>query len=368
VTTLILCVDRDDDLGRKTKINSPVIGREAILEAAIALGLADPEEPDTNTLLTAVKTYDELLRVGKDVEVAVICGSAEVGLNSDQILASQLDELLARILPKETIFISDGAEDEYILPIITSRLKVASVKKVLIKQAQNIESTYYFIAKALKDEKIRRKFVIPLGLSLLIISLSGILGHLTVGVGVVAITVSLYLLISAFNLEPVLARVAHDFKEGLMTGRVHLLFFWVFPGVFVLIGLVHTYKEYIGKPLVIQNVFSAFTTIIWWVIVAIIFGIVGKVVDKYIRERKILWSYWIVPFSLITFGLVILIANDIVSSIDKGLESLVSPPLFWYLVARLFSAIVVGSVGIITYKYIRKQVAREEEEPAVWQY
>ncbi len=49
MVTLVLAIDRDNDLGRKTGIRSPVIGREANLAAAQELGLADPEESDTNT-------------------------------------------------------------------------------------------------------------------------------------------------------------------------------------------------------------------------------------------------------------------------------------------------------------------------------
>ena len=48
---LVIAIDRDNDLGRKTGIRSPVLGRESNVKAAIELGLADPEESDTNTCL-----------------------------------------------------------------------------------------------------------------------------------------------------------------------------------------------------------------------------------------------------------------------------------------------------------------------------
>jgi len=50
---LVIAVDRDDDLGRKTGIQSPVIGRRANIEAAVKLALADPEESDVNTMFLA---------------------------------------------------------------------------------------------------------------------------------------------------------------------------------------------------------------------------------------------------------------------------------------------------------------------------
>src|SRR5438132_1362909 len=62
---LVLCVDRDDDIGVKTGIKTPLIGREANLNAATKLGLADPEDSDVNALLSAISTYDGLVRDGR---------------------------------------------------------------------------------------------------------------------------------------------------------------------------------------------------------------------------------------------------------------------------------------------------------------
>ena len=39
---LVLSVDRDDDFGVKAGMNSPFIGRQENLDAAIALGMKDP--------------------------------------------------------------------------------------------------------------------------------------------------------------------------------------------------------------------------------------------------------------------------------------------------------------------------------------
>ncbi|MEC8913665.1 MAG: DUF373 family protein, partial [Candidatus Thermoplasmatota archaeon] len=51
VRTLVLTVDRDNDLGVKAGIRGPVIGRKPTLTAALRLGIADPEESDTNAIL-----------------------------------------------------------------------------------------------------------------------------------------------------------------------------------------------------------------------------------------------------------------------------------------------------------------------------
>ena len=51
---LIVCVDRDDDVGKKAGIATPVIGRDACIEAAQRLALEDPEDADSNAIFAAV--------------------------------------------------------------------------------------------------------------------------------------------------------------------------------------------------------------------------------------------------------------------------------------------------------------------------
>lgn len=164
---LVLCIDRDDDLGRKGKIEGPVIGRHECIRAALELGLADPEDADTNTMLAAVSTYDELVKKGMNCEVATITGDVQVGYQSDLVLARQLEETLEVTLASSVVLISNGAEDEYIFPIISSRVKVDSVRNVMVKQSKSVESTWYFFIKIIKDEKTRKKIIAPLGLLLL---------------------------------------------------------------------------------------------------------------------------------------------------------------------------------------------------------
>ncbi|MCX8204007.1 MAG: DUF373 family protein, partial [Nitrososphaeria archaeon] len=64
---LILVVDEDDDVGRKTGWETPITGRDRNFLAAKDLLLADPEEADANAMFAAVKLYDELSRKGDSV-------------------------------------------------------------------------------------------------------------------------------------------------------------------------------------------------------------------------------------------------------------------------------------------------------------
>ena len=52
---LVICVDRDDDVGEKTGIQTPVVGRDACIEAAQRLALEDPEDADSNSIFAAIR-------------------------------------------------------------------------------------------------------------------------------------------------------------------------------------------------------------------------------------------------------------------------------------------------------------------------
>jgi len=92
---LVVCVDRDDDLGRKADVSGPVVGRDAVLAAAMKLGCADPEDADTNAMFAAVRLLDEIRRMGDPCEVVVLTGSPKVGVLSDRRVAEQFDKVLA---------------------------------------------------------------------------------------------------------------------------------------------------------------------------------------------------------------------------------------------------------------------------------
>ena len=57
---LVICVDRDNDVGEKTGLETPVVGRNACIEAAQKLALEDPEDADSNAIFSAIKTYEDL--------------------------------------------------------------------------------------------------------------------------------------------------------------------------------------------------------------------------------------------------------------------------------------------------------------------
>jgi len=87
---LVICVDRDDDIGVKAGVVTPVIGRNECLEAAQRLALEDPEDADSNSIFAAVKTFEDLISKGYQVEVAIVAGTQNKGVQGDERIISQV--------------------------------------------------------------------------------------------------------------------------------------------------------------------------------------------------------------------------------------------------------------------------------------
>ncbi len=152
--TLVLCVDRDDDLGVKAGIETPVLGREENINAAVSLALRDPEEPDANAIFEAVRIFDRLTetaeREGGRYQIATITGSELGGVGADRKLVSEFNEVLKTFPATDIVLVVDGFTDEAILPLIQSRVPVTSVRRITVRHSQSIEETAWIFSRYLK--------------------------------------------------------------------------------------------------------------------------------------------------------------------------------------------------------------------------
>ena len=213
MTLLVIAIDRDNDLGRKTGIRSPVIGRDANAKAALELGLADPEESDTNTMLAAISSYDQLVEKNSDVEVVTICGDVRVGTKSDMKIANTLDQVIAKTKATKAILVSDGAEDRELEPIIRSRLRIDSTRMVVVQQSRPIEDTLYTIIHKMEDPKIQRQFILPVALVMLVWGLMTWFGYQDLAAGVIWVVLGSYMLIKVAGWEEALRNFYKSYER-----------------------------------------------------------------------------------------------------------------------------------------------------------
>ncbi len=151
---LILCVDRDDDLGVKARIKTPILGRKENVNAATTLILRDPEEPDANAMFEAVRVYDRLRQEVKETlgecQIATITGSELGGVGADRKLVSELTDVLKEFPATDVILVTDGYGDEVILPLVESRVPVTSVRRIVVAHSKSVEETVAVFSRYLK--------------------------------------------------------------------------------------------------------------------------------------------------------------------------------------------------------------------------
>ena len=351
---LVLCIDRDDDLGRKAGIESPVVGRAANVEATLSLGLADPEDSDVNTILGGIQVYDDFASQGRTVEIASVAGDPNVGLVSDGKIAHQIDYLLERFRPEGVVVVSDGAEDEAILPIIQSRVKVEGVKRVLVKQSHNLESTYYLLKQVFRDPKISHTFFIPIGLTLLIYSTFSFLGRSDFAVVAILAAVGVYLLFRGLGLDDFIDSTKETFKGNLYRGKVAFVTY-VLAAVLVLIatiqGSARFWDYYTGDIwygyIVLVMVFVNYS--VWWYVAAAICVNLGKILDLYLEggrdERS--YTYHSYPFFIFATGLIFWSASAFILVNSAGVAfPFISGQSTQYLAASAILAIIIALVGV----------------------
>jgi putative membrane protein len=206
---LILCVDRDGDLGSKAGIRTPLIGRTANLEAAVSLALKDPEEADANAMFEAVSLHDRLMKERKPeetFEIATICGTELGGVGADRKLVSELVAVLESFSADEVILVTDGYGDEAVLPLVESRVPVTSVRRIVVKHSESIEETAQLFGKYMKTVVQNPKYSrIALGLPGTLILIWIVLALLQVGVYYYALTLlfvlSSFMLIKGFGVD-----------------------------------------------------------------------------------------------------------------------------------------------------------------------
>ncbi len=150
---LVLCVDRDGDIGLKTEEKTPIMGRQENLDAAISLALRDPEEPDANAIFESVRVFDQLSKQHlphEKFQIATISGSQLLGVEADRKLVRELNEVLKKFPANNVILVTDGYSDEAVIPLVESRVPVTSVRRIVIKHSESIEETAALFGKYLR--------------------------------------------------------------------------------------------------------------------------------------------------------------------------------------------------------------------------
>jgi putative membrane protein len=346
---LVICVDRDNDVGEKAGISTPVIGRDACIEAAQRLALEDPEDADSNSIFSAIKTYEDLVSKGYQVEVITIAGVKNRGVQADEKILAETRKVLEQFPANGAVIVSDGEDDESVIPVIQNVLPVVSVQRVVMKVSRSVEYSYAVFGKYLKmiayDSRYSKFFLGVPGILLLI---GGIASIFELTTEIFAVLVSILggaFLIRAFDIDKVWSSWSKPTPMGFirmftMVTGVLLILSSVPAGISAVdTELIESNTEIVGKitdQIIIGQFIAGVLPILWMGMGAIFAGIllsnwIGGIPRQISDILRI-----IVLISL--YPIVLQFTNLMVH--DESSFTLI-PPLLGGLAATLISATIL---------------------------
>jgi len=219
---LVVVIDYDDDLGR-VGLETPIVGVEKVSETAYSYALARPEDSDVNALFSAIKIYREMEGQGYSVEIAVVSGDQRGGLRAVERIRRQLIEIANIVGAKAVVIVSDGGEDEKIIPVIESIIPVYYVKTVVIEQSRSVEQAYIlvwrYIRKILEEPRLSRVAIGYPGFLMVLIGVMALFNLLQQALLAAVIFLGVVMIVRGFNLEDVLLGMWKRNPSGtLLTG------------------------------------------------------------------------------------------------------------------------------------------------------
>lgn len=281
---LVLCIDRDNDLYEKAKVSGPLIGRERNLQGAMALSLADPEDADSNAIYYSIKVFDQMRKEGHNVEVVTLTGDRGLGYKADKEVSNQLDKVITELNPSSCVLISDGASDEEIIPIVKSRIKVDSTKIVFVKQAKELEKTYFVLIEKLRDPYFAKTV---LGIPAVLIILLSLSSYFGLGWEMVGVIAGIYLLLRIFGIDEMFGSVIKDFRFSFERTS------WIgYMGAFAIfaIAIFMGYQSFqSGTTMGLSNeklVALVLGNVSWILFIGLLVIMVSKSVDSIMDKRK----------------------------------------------------------------------------------
>jgi putative membrane protein len=309
---LVLCIDRDDDIGTKGGIETPIVGRDPCINAATRLAIEDPEDADSNAIFGAVKTYEELVSKGYTVEVAVVAGKFNRGVEADEKISLEIKAILERYKADGAVIVSDGEDDETVLPVIQSRVPVISVQRVIIRHSRSVEYSYAVFGRYLKllayDPQYSKFF---LGVPGVLLAAGALAVVFEAGKWLAAIVLAILggaFIVRAFDIDKAVSSL------GRLTPTSFIRIFSVIAGVLMILASIANGLSSIPPEMIRPEM---------------------NPVD-YVTNRVIVGSFAGGTITLLWIGIATLIAGDLLSSWFKGSARTMSDILRLAVLALLY--------------------------------
>src|ERR687892_1005438 len=230
---LVLCVDRDDDIGSKGGLQTPVVGRSSCINAGIRLAIEDPEDADANAIFGAVKTYEELVSKGHNAEVALVAGRYDRGIEADEKIYSEVQLIINSYQADAVVLVSDGEDDEAVVPVLQTLIPIISLQRIIIKHSRSVEYSYAVLGRYIKmlvfDPRYSKFFLGVPGALLIATGLATVLGLTKEAIAIVLGILGSAFIIRAFDIDKSLGSLDRP------TPSAFIRIFSIFAGILIIL-------------------------------------------------------------------------------------------------------------------------------------
>lgn len=309
---LVLCIDRDDDIGTKGGIETPIVGRDACISAGTRLAIEDPEDADSNAIFGAVKTYEELVSKGYTAEVAVVAGKFNRGVEADEKISLEVKSILERYKADGAVIVSDGEDDETVLPVIQSRVPVISVQRIIIRHSRSVEYSYAVLGRYLRmlayDPQYSKFFLGVPGVLLAAGALAVVFDAAKWLTAIVLAVLGTAFIVRAFDIDKAFGTL------GRLTPTSFIRIFSILGGVLVILASIANGLSSIPPEMIRQDM-GAFDIL---------------------TNRVIIGSFAGGTITLLWIGIATILAGDLLSSWFRGSARTMSDVLRLAVLALLY--------------------------------
>jgi putative membrane protein len=248
---LVLCVDRDDDIGSKGGMETPVIGRDPCINAGVRLAIEDPEDADANAIFAAIKTYEELIAKGYSSQVALVAGKFNRGIEADEKIGLEIQNVLGEYRADAAVLVSDGEDDETVVPVIQTMVPIISIQRIIIKHSRSVEYSYAVLGRYLKmlayDPRYSKFFLGVPGALLVATSLASFFGLTKEALALVFSILGVAFIIRAFDIDKALSSLGRPTPTGFI--RI----FSTFAGILIIVVSVVNGLSSIPSEAIVPN-------------------------------------------------------------------------------------------------------------------
>ncbi len=230
---LVACVDRDNDLGKNGGVETPVFGRDQCINAGTRLAIEDPEDADANAIFGAIKIYEELVTKGYETEVAIIAGAYNRGIEADEKISSELIAVLSKFKAEGVVIVSDGEDDETVIPLIQAMVPVISIQRIIMRHSRSVEYSYAVFGKYVKmliyDPRYSKFFLGVPGALLIASGFATIFGFTREALAIVLSILGVAFVIRAFDIDKAIGSVNRT------TPSTFIRIFSTFAGIMIIL-------------------------------------------------------------------------------------------------------------------------------------